>query len=494
MRGLNSGRRGNHRPNDCHMDVSCQQPVNGSPATVSVSYTVNPGSRPATSFTVSPIGTASPYYTSQTTPIQIGFDLYVTNLPSSGLWLQVLQPHGGFITSLSFVPVTGPTASVALTLKSPATLGAGIYSSSFSINLCYDAQCQNLVPGGPVNEPLAFIVSLTAGQEYIEQTVALPGASDLAWDSQNQQLYATTAGGSTVPNSLTQVNPLTGTVGPSLSFPVALAHIAVSDDGSYAYLSSPNQSTVYRVELPSLVSDLQISLGAGDVGTNSVYQMQVAPGMPQTIAISTREGSEYTSGVVIFDGAVQRPTVLGPIKPLGTSADIAWGETNSTLYALRYAPAAPSDLFELDTVSVDANGLDLESTVPLSTLDPVQKIFYANGRIYGLDGIARDAASGATIGQFTIPANYQVITMLPDAANTRVFVLAHATESSHLFLFCFDSSSFALRSLADLGFDKSGGYPLTLILWGTDGIAFDYDGDSIMVLSGFDVSRPPTVN
>jgi len=114
----------------------------------------------------------------------------------------------------------------------------------------------------------------------------------------------------------------------------------------------------------------------------------------------------------------------------------------------------------------------------------VGRIFYADGRIYGLDGSVRDAVSDATLGQFIIPSGYAITTIRPDPANSRVFVLAHHLESSHLFLFCFDSNSFAMRSLSDLGFDNSDGFPLTLVAWGANGIAFDYGGDSIMVLSG----------
>ena len=47
-----------------------------------------------------------------------------------------------------------------------------------------------------------------------------------------------------------------------------------------------------------------------------------------------------------------------------------------------------------------------------------------------------------------------------------------------------------MTSVADLGYDDSAGYPLNMTLWGGNGIAFDYGGDGVMVLSGSFVSQP----
>lgn len=52
-------------------------------------------------------------------------------------------------------------------------------------------------------------------------------------------------------------------------------------------------------------------------------------------------------------------------------------------------------------------------------------------------------------------------------------------------LLCYSDVSFAMTSLADLGYDEAGGaYPLNMTAWGSDGLAFDYDGDSVMILAG----------
>ncbi|HEX5458892.1 MAG TPA: hypothetical protein VFX20_02890 [Steroidobacteraceae bacterium] len=481
-------------------DAACTQPIGGSPATIDVTYVVNAGAQPSASFTVQqgPAAITSPLFTSQTTAILADFSFYVTDFPSSGLWLQITQPVNGLVTSAAFQPFGGPTAVIGLTLKSPAALGPGLYNTSVSFTLCYDSACADPVPGSPVTEPLVFTVSATAGREFTSQSISLPGVSALAWDATQQQLYATTGAGGTPADSLVQLDPATGTVGSALAFPVALTELAVSDDGQYAYVSSRDQPTIYRVALPSMTSDLQIALGSSSIGgssslgPNTVYQMRVAPGAAQTLAVSldVSGGTAYSTGVAIFDGATERANVLPPLNSLGGPASIAWGDSASTLYALRTAPATPSYLSELDTVSVAANGLSVAGAYPLSPSDPVTHIFYAAGRLYGFDGVVRDAGSGATLGTLSIPSGYQVITLMPDPGNSRVIFLTHELESEHLVLFCFDASTFAMTSVADLGYDESPGHPLNMVLWGTNGIAFDYGSNSVMVLSGSFTAAP----
>ncbi len=168
-------------------------------------------------------------------------------------------------------------------------------------------------------------------------------------------------------------------------------------------------------------------------------------------------------------------------------------DTASAMYALRLSDQQPLSQ-ELDTLAVNAGGLSLTNSLQISTLDAVSKIFYAGGRIYALDGNVRDASSGAVIGQIVLPAGYSIINMVPDVANGRVFILADGAQSLDLILFCYDSSTLTMLSLADLGFNTiPGPYPSDLILWGSSGIAFNAGGDEVMVLSGkfAPVSQPP---
>jgi len=469
-------------------DAACTKPIGGSPAVVSVTYTVLAGS-PSTTFTIQPGpgGVVSPLYTSQKSAVVFEFSVYITNPPDNNLWIVISQPPGGFAVSGSIEPETGPTVTIGVNLESPASLGSGIYGENLTFSLCYDQQCQNQV-AAPVIEPLNFVVSLTKGVEYNIQSVSLNGASDVAWDSGNQQLYAATltAPGKSYSNSLVQIDPVTGAIGPMLAFPVGLQHLAMADDGSYAYVSSRDQPTIYRVALPALTSDLQIPLGSSSFGANSVNQMQVAPGSPQTIAVSfgNAGSTANTTGVAIFDDAVQRPNILSPLNSNGSPAIIGWGSTSATLYALRQALAISGDLSEFDFLNVDASGISIATAIQNSTFNPGDQIYYAAGRLYDDYGVVRDASSYATLGQFIIPSALGGAgIVLPDLANSRVFFLMNSGASNRLTLLCYDPVTYAFISLTDLGPDP--GYdPPDMILWGTDGLAFVLDLDSIQILSG----------
>ncbi|TLZ28141.1 MAG: hypothetical protein E6K29_12380 [Gammaproteobacteria bacterium] len=140
---------------------------------------------------------------------------------------------------------------------------------------------------------------------------------------------------------------------------------------------------------------------------------------------------------------------------------------------------------------MSSSGLSVGTAFPIDLQnDPITALYYAAGRLYGFDAIVRDSSTGMTLGRFAIPSGYQIITLLPDPGNSRVFFLTHVLQSSHLVLLCYDAGSFAMTSLADLGYDNSSAYPLNMILWGASGIAFDYGGSGVTVLSGAFVARP----
>jgi hypothetical protein len=100
------------------------------------------------------------------------------------------------------------------------------------------------------------------------------------------------------------------------------------------------------------------------------------------------------------------------------------------------------------------------------------------------------------LGQLALPNGYYISTLIPDVANGRIFILGDAgAQGLDLILICFDSTTFAMQSLADLGFNTTSGYPTDLILWGSNGIAFNTGGDAVRVLSGtFGVGSHPATS
>jgi hypothetical protein len=493
------------------MDTGCTQPINGSPATVTVTYTVTGSALPPPSFYLPQPITGFQAHTADTSSQTTNFNFNIKNVPPDGLYIAITQPSHGFVTSVSDTvsPVSDGSMDVqiVLSLVSPASLGSGFFNSSVTFMVCYDKACAHQVQGSPVTQPIYYVVSLTEGKEYSLRTAGpYGGVTDLAYDRANTQIYVSALSGyssSPFSGAITQVDPTTGAIGSQVVFNDDLSTVAVSDDGAYLYAGSRDNPVVHRLLLPSLQADLDIPLGSsGDPNTgggpNVVSQMAVAPGSAHTLLVSLGHPSgNQTAGTEIFDDALARSATLVPLGYNASPDAIAWGSTASSLYAYRYSYQLPFDQ-EIDSVMANTGGLAVQSSVDLTGgPDAVYEIKYDNGRIYDLGGYVRDAASSAVVGQFQMPGNQsvsmppddEIVSMAPDSANGRAFFLVHNETSSHLRLYNFDAATFALLSVIDLGYDN---FDVALkphmIVWGSNGVAANRDG--LQILSGSFYAAP----
>ena len=458
-------------------DTACAQAVTGSPASISVTYTVTGAALLTPSFyfvdPISSFESTTAQTSAQTMTVQVDF----MNIPPAGLYLKIQQPRNGFMTNIS--DTESPTSTgglnvdLNLTLVAPATLGSGFFDSSLTFMVCYDQACSQQIPGSPVTQPVHYTVYLSPGKEYNLINVAQSGGvSDLAYDSANQSLYVTALAGyvsSSYTGAVTQVDPLTGTAGAQTQFSDSLSAVATSDDGTYLYAGSSDTAVIHRLKLPSLQADLDIPLGSsGDPNTgggiNIVGQMAVAPGAPETLAVAlAHPHSIQTGGTVIFDSATPRQQILAPLGDRASPDAIAWSDTSALLYAYRYSYQLPFDM-EVDSVLVNGSGLAVQNAVNITgSLDSVSQIFYDQGRLYDLIGYVRDASTGAVLGQFIMPGNQgplqlppndEIVAMAPDTAHGRAYFLVHNSQSAHLRLYNFDSTSYTLLAVADLGYDS----------------------------------------
>ncbi|MBS0380461.1 MAG: hypothetical protein JSS29_18430 [Proteobacteria bacterium] len=490
-------------------DAACGKPVSGAPLSVQVSYTVtNNGSLGPVTFTVTPPFASYTDVTATTTPQQATFDVAVYNLPAAGLFLRLTQPTSGFVTQLSYVeePLfgaqTGVDVEFTASLVSPASLGSGYFNSSVTFELCYDQACTQQVQGSPVVEPIDYTVYLTKGKEYTLQTAAGGGVTDLAYDGAGQRLYASALAGylnSPFTAAITQINPATGALGTQLTFAEGLATLAVSDDGSLIYAGSAVDPVVHRATLP-LSADIDIPLGSSgnpQAQPNIAAQLLVAPGAPHTLIAALRYPSGLgTGGTWVFDDATPRAQGLGSLGPNASPDSLSIGSTATTLYAYRYSYQLPF-VEALDQVALGSGGLGVSSSIdltPTSATDAVVGIAYAGGMIYEQSGYVRDAASGAIVGQLQLPPQMgtvlglpNLVAVLPDLANQRVFVLATV---EHLYLLTYDAATLAFRSIIDLGYDDFDPMLHThMLTWGSNGVAFNRGG-GVQILAGTFISIP----
>ena len=491
-------------------DTACAHPIAGSPAKVTVTYAVTGSALPAVSFYFPQPSSGFEATTSDTSPETTDFTFYIQNVPPAGLYALITQPKGGFVTGLtdSVAPDTSGelVVTLTLTLQSPASLGSGFFNSSVSVAICYDQACTNPVAGSPVIVPIQYAVYLTKGKEYSLVSSEAGGISDLAYDSSRGSLYVTGLAGytSNFSSAVSEVNPSTATAVAQISLGDGLSRVAVSDDGQYVYAASTANSSIYRLLLPTLTSDITIDLGTAStdegVEANIAAGMAVAPGAPHTLAVALAHssGPNRSQGVAIFDDGAARAKALAPLGNNTRADSIAWGANAGTLYVSRESDQLPED-WEIDSLSVDPTGVTPASSVNLTgTPDASGSIVYASGKLYESTGFVRDATSLSVLEQIALPQStlspnpYGIVCLTPDIGNYRLFVLSSDGQSSRLLLLIYALPALTLQGAIDLGYDSFDVNVQThLILWGSQGIAFNRNG--LQILSG-SFSAPGSAN
>jgi hypothetical protein len=233
------------------------------------------------------------------------------------------------------------------------------------------------------------------------------------------------------------------------------------------------------MQLPGLSSPLSWGLGnsasASFGGPEYPVDLQVAPGAPQTTAVSTAQlyVTSGGTGITIYDNAAARPTIFLPTGGKATG-NLQWGPTNSTLYSVGYYGSS-----DIDNLSVNASGVTLTRDVPYTfqttTYPPVRLQYDTDARIhfdagtgylYDDDGQVINPATGAHVGSYGASG-----LVAPDSSLNRVFILGQ-TQQDH-------EGSFTIQSFNQTDFSLvnsisvSGiiGEPMALVRWGTNGLA-----------------------
>jgi len=335
-------------------------------------------------------------------------------------------------------------------------------------------------PGGGTSNTAEF-------QILYQPTSVNQSTNDMVWDPLNQVFYISVpSSANTNANQVCVLNPLTTTITncQSGSEPNVLA---ISDDSQFLYAGMDGTNSVQRFILPGLTPDINYSLGA-EQGTGDPYfalDLQVAPGAPHTTAVTkgTVTDPAATGGITIYDDSTARPTSApgwGPSQDLYDS--LQWGPNATELYA--ESSEGGGDFYSL---SVNASGVVLDHDYPGVFWNP-GRIHYnsANGLIYSDDGFhVIDPSTGLPVGIFEVGGGWP---MTPDSPDNTVFILAQYIwqENSNYTINVFDMTHYVrvaavpFSTTAVLGFNQ----PRRFIRWGSNGLAINFKGDSVYLLSG----------
>jgi len=112
--------------------------------------------------------------------------------------------------------------------------------------------------------------------------------------------------------------------------------LALSDDGQFLYVGEDGTGSVQRFKLPGLTPDISISLGSDPFdGPFYARSMEVAPGVPHTIAVSRGIKNlipKEIGGIAIYDDSTQRLTIAPGWGGAGNAySSLTWGADASAL-------------------------------------------------------------------------------------------------------------------------------------------------------------------
>ena len=315
----------------------------------------------------------------------------------------------------------------------------------------------------PVPSPTPSPSPSPAAPAFV-RSIAL-SANDLVYNETRQRLYASvpSSEGSTG-NSVAEIDPVMASIPNRVFVGSEPTHLALADDNQTLYVGLNGAGAIRSYNIISHTAGAQFSVGRDSfTGPYSFSDIAVSPGNPLVVAVARQQRgvSPSEAGVAVFDNGVQR-TKTGPGHSSG-SAFLAFASP-STLYG---------NSFEgLTTMAVDSTGVTVTGTARFS---PGFSMILADNLLYGASGQVINPSTGDLLGTFKV--NSGVIHAI-DPANNRAFFLS--TQGATLQLTAFDLDTFLPVGFANIsGFF---GTPLSLVRWGTNGLAFRTSSQQVVLV------------
>lgn len=474
------------------LDQQCANPISGAPVVISVFYTVTGNVVSNAAFSVTPTGSITVEAPDTAATATATINVSTDQLPPYTTYLLGESESNGVVASGRWQineQGTGATGTLTVNLKSPASLGPGIYSDNIKLWICYDQACSKDANGSPWVLPVTYTVTATAGVDYSVSMVVVT-ASDIAWSSVTQKLYAVTTAASTqYPSSLLEIDPTTAAIKRSLSLSGSPTVLSVSDDGSFAYVGFSNQGVIDRIALSTMSLDLSIPTPVDPIyGSTYAGYLLAVPGEPRSVAVSLwASGTGLTDwdsrGTYIYDDATPRPDT--PFSPDATTRvmALAFGAGSSTLFTY------DGNQQHLFTASVSTAGLSQTNRAAGVAISG--NMYYLGGFLYGDDGGVSDPSGGERVAEFLQPlfSVLEPVIAVDGSLNRTYFFYQEQTTPAPLWTF----ATYNLQTQAVLEKTRVSGCTLEpggvngkvgrLIRFGANGLAVDCN-EGIEIISG----------
>ena len=329
---------------------------------------------------------------------------------------------------------------------------------------------------------------------YVGMNIYFDEAADVVWDARFNLLYVSKPG--TAQHSADTVIAFSPRVGlndaaaiwiyqlPAGSNPDRLA---LSADGKYLYVALDGAAAVQQLAITigssAPTAGTTIPLGSGQYGPYFALDLAVSPITDTTIAVArgvppaqSMRTELALGGVAIYDGAAQRPNVVGPSSvPSGNALldTLQWDSSGSTIYAANNE-TSQGDLY---TLIASASGVALATGGDHPGIFTIPNLFIhldqQSGLLYGDDGLeVNPLAPNVTADALTNGI------MTPDHAGGNAYFVAHPdSDPNQLEYFVLQFNLTTLAPGPSLDLYQVEGIPQHLVRWnnstdGTSGLAF----------------------
>jgi hypothetical protein len=408
----------------------------------------------------------------------------ITSLtPSSaiaGSPMFTLAVNGTNFNSAATVQFNGN--SLATTFGSSTQLTAVVPATDISAPGTANITVSNPAGSGGLSSPSTFFIGASGGTSSagtFAVSVLNHASNDIVLDPANRVIYLSVPGTAVNGNTVAVFDPATMQIVGEQFAGSNPNILAISDDSQFLYASIDGTSSVQRLTLPTLGSDIKYPLGAHSFfGPYTALDLQVAPAAPRTTAVTLGNAGFSPSaqgGITIFDDAVARPTIAPGFGAAGGGLfdSLQWGANATELFADNTDDSG----FDFYVLSVTPTGVSLTQDFPGAA--DGSRIHFDKGTslVYCDNGRVINPANGTNPGSFSVSG---IMRMVPDSVlNMAFFVTIWGTTAT------VQSFNLTTRAaISSITIPNVSGNAERLIRWGQNGLAFDTDGGQLVLVGG----------
>jgi hypothetical protein len=243
-------------------------------------------------------------------------------------------------------------------------------------------------------------------------------------------------------------------------------------------VGTDGSSAVQRIRLDTWRVDATLELGRGPLAPHYARQILAAPGSPRTVGVARSYPfalfSPSSTGIVVFDDAVQRLRVAGDLDNGPLSTIIQWGANAGTIYG---ANTETSDA-QYSRYVVDQAGPLFDSE--LYGAVSAKRFAYLNGRFYESNGQVLDSSTGSVLQPS--PLDFDTGPIAIDQARNRVYFVNQIRlgDTPRYEIHVVTLSTMQRRDILDLRPSPREDRlqtPFQLARWGMDGLALLIEHD-----------------